>query len=173
MSSSPTGAAPTGGRLGQTTRRPLFARVDGRRSASGPRFSPVLVTEWGVGSTIRMFAGCDVGRPVSFRGGRMPIDEDRVQELVGQLAGHMTGAVLCIAVWLGDEVGYYRALAAGGAMAADDLAGATGCNPRLTREWLDGQASAGLVSFDATGDRSSMSGEVAALLADESTPTFM
>ena len=103
----------------------------------------------------------------------MPIDEARVEELVGQLAGHMTGAMLCLAVWLGDELGYYRALAAGGAMAADDLAGTTGCNPRLTREWLDGQASAGLVSFDATGDRYSMSGEVAALLADESTPTFM
>ena len=93
--------------------------------------------------------------------------------MVGQLAGHMTGGMLCLAVWLGDELGYYRALAAGGAMAADDLAGTTGCNPRLTREWLDGQASAGLVSFDATGDRYSMSGEVAALLADESTPTFM
>ena len=60
-------------------------------------------------------------------------------------------------------------------MAADDLAGeSTGCNPRLPpASVLDGQASAGLVSFDATGDRYSMSGEVAALLADESTPTFM
>ena len=38
-------------------------------------------------------------------------------------------------------------------MAADDLATATGCNPRLTREWLDGQAAAGLVSYDAAADR--------------------
>ena len=119
-----------------------------------------------------MLAGCDVDRPVVPRR-RTPIDQARVEELVGQLAGHMTGAMLCLAVWLGDELGYYRALADGGAMAADDLAGTTGCNPRLTREWLDGQASAGLVSYDATGDRYSMSGEVAALLADESTPTFM
>ena len=36
----------------------------------------------------------------------MPIDEARVvEELVGQLAGHMTGAMLCLAVWLGDELG--------------------------------------------------------------------
>jgi 2-polyprenyl-3-methyl-5-hydroxy-6-metoxy-1,4-benzoquinol methylase len=103
----------------------------------------------------------------------MPIDETRVEELVGQLAGHMTGAVLCLGVWLGDELGYYRTLAVGDAMAADDLATATGCNPRLTREWLDGQAAAGLVSYDAAADRYAMSAEVAALLADESAPTFM
>ena len=103
----------------------------------------------------------------------MPIDESRVEEMVGQLAGHMTGAVLCLGIWLGDELGYYRALAEADAVSADDLAGAVGCNPRLTREWLDGQAAAGLVSYDATGDRYSMSEEAAALLADESAPTFM
>ena len=74
----------------------------------------------------------------------MAVDEARVEELVGQLAGHMTGAALCLAVWLGDELGYYRAMAGAGPLAADDVAAKAGCNPRLTREWLDGQAAGGL-----------------------------
>ncbi len=103
----------------------------------------------------------------------MPIDETRVEEMVGQLAGHMTGAVICLGIWLGDELGYYRALADADAMTAEDLAGAVGCNPRLTREWLDGQAAAGLIAYDATDDRYSLSAEAGALLVDETAPTFM
>ena len=103
----------------------------------------------------------------------MPVDEARVEAMVGQLAGHMTGAAICLAIWLGDELGYYRAFADSGALGADALAEEVGCNPRLTREWLDGQAAAGLISYDATNDSYSMSEEAAALLADESAPTFM
>mgnify|MGYP002128964728 CR=1 FL=1 len=80
------------------------------------------------------------------------VDEARVEELVGQLAGHMTGAAICLSIWLGDELGYYRALATSGAVGSDALAAQTGCNPRLTREWLDSQAAGGLVAWDAETD---------------------
>jgi len=103
----------------------------------------------------------------------MAVDEARVEEMVGQLAGLMTGAALCLAIWLGDELGYYRALAGAGALGADDLAARAGCNPRLTREWLDGQAAAGLVAYDPAADTYTMSDEAAMLLADEAAPTFM
>jgi 2-polyprenyl-3-methyl-5-hydroxy-6-metoxy-1,4-benzoquinol methylase len=103
----------------------------------------------------------------------MAIDESRVEELVGQLAGHMTGGALCLMIWLGDELGYYRALAGAGAVTADELATQTGCNPRLTREWLDSQAAAGLVAYDDGKDSYTMSDEVAMLLADDTSPGFM
>ena len=103
----------------------------------------------------------------------MAVDEARVEELVGQLAGHMTGAALCLAVWLGDELGYYRAMAGAGPLAADDVAAKAGCNPRLTREWLDGQAAAGLLAYDAANDAYALSDEAAMVLVDESAPTFM
>ncbi len=35
----------------------------------------------------------------------MAVDEERVEELIGQLAGHMTGAAICLTIWLGDELG--------------------------------------------------------------------
>ena len=38
------------------------------------------------------------------------IDETKLEQLMGQMVGHMTGAALCFGVWLGDELGLYRAL---------------------------------------------------------------
>jgi hypothetical protein len=103
----------------------------------------------------------------------MAVDEARVEELVGQLAGFMTGGALCLGMWLGDELGLYRAMSGSGAMSADDIAKAANTNARLTREWLDGQAAAGLVAYDADEDSYALSDEAAMILADDSSPAFM
>jgi 2-polyprenyl-3-methyl-5-hydroxy-6-metoxy-1,4-benzoquinol methylase len=103
----------------------------------------------------------------------MAVNEGRVEELVGQLAGHMTGAALCLAIWLGDELGYYRVMAGAGPLTADAIAAKVDCNPRLTREWLDSQAAAGLMAYNTADDMYALSDEAAMLLADESAPTFM
>jgi SAM-dependent methyltransferase len=101
------------------------------------------------------------------------VDEARVEELVGQLAGHMTGGALCLAIWLGDELGYYRTMAGAGALTADEIAGKTACNARLTREWLDSQAAGGLVGYNAATDTYELSDEAATILADDGSPTFL
>jgi SAM-dependent methyltransferase len=100
------------------------------------------------------------------------IDEAKLEEFMGQIVGHMTGAAVCYAIWLGDELGLYGALAQNAAKSAEELAEETGCNPRLVREWLDGQAAAGLVGYDPEADRYSLSPEAALALADESSPVF-
>ena len=74
------------------------------------------------------------------------MDEARVEELVGNVAGFMTGAAVCFGIWLGDELGLYQAMAGRGAVSSDDVAAAAGCHPRLVREWLDGQAAAGIIT---------------------------
>jgi hypothetical protein len=51
----------------------------------------------------------------------------------------MTGVALCYSIWMGDELGLYRAQALR-TPSADSLAEEAGCHPRLVREWLDGQA---------------------------------
>jgi 2-polyprenyl-3-methyl-5-hydroxy-6-metoxy-1,4-benzoquinol methylase len=84
----------------------------------------------------------------------------------------MTGGAACFAIWLGDELGLYRALAHGGARSADEVAEEAGCHPRLVREWLDGQAAAGLVTYDPGADRYALSAEAEMALADESSPVF-
>jgi SAM-dependent methyltransferase len=103
----------------------------------------------------------------------MTIDEARVESLVGQLAGHMTGGGVCLGMWLGDELGLYRVMAGMGALDADEIAQKAECNPRLTREWLDSQAAAGLVDYDGAADTYSLSDEAALILSNDAAPTFM
>lgn len=101
------------------------------------------------------------------------IDEDRLGEFMGQLGGYMTGGAMCFAIWVGDELGLYRAMADAGPMTSDEVAGKASCNPRLVREWLDGQVAGGLVCRDATTDCYELSPEGALALADDSSPAFV
>jgi hypothetical protein len=67
------------------------------------------------------------------------------------------GAYELMTVHLGDRLGYYRALADGGAATSAELAGATGTDERYAREWLEQQAVAGILEVDdvaaAAGER--------------------
>jgi SAM-dependent methyltransferase len=101
------------------------------------------------------------------------VDQSKLEQFMGQMAGYMTGGALCFAVWLGDELGLYRALAETGPATADEVAGKAGCNARLVREWLDGQVAGGLLSWDASTDRYTLSTEAEMALADDSSPVFV
>jgi 2-polyprenyl-3-methyl-5-hydroxy-6-metoxy-1,4-benzoquinol methylase len=101
------------------------------------------------------------------------IDEGKLEQFMGAMIGHMTGGALCFSVWLGDELGLYRTLADSGPVTADKLAERGGTNPRLTREWLDGQAAGRLVDYDSTTGQYSLSAEATAALADDSSPVFV
>ncbi len=61
---------------------------------------------------------------------RQTVDEEKLGEFMGQMVGHMTGSALCFAIWLGDELGLYRLLAARGPSTASDLARAIGMQPQ-------------------------------------------
>jgi SAM-dependent methyltransferase len=100
------------------------------------------------------------------------VDEAKLEEFMGGLVGFMTGGAMCFGILVGDELGLYRALAGGGAMSADDVAAKAGCNPRLVREWLDGQAAGGLVGYDPSSDRYDLGEEAAMALADDASPVF-
>ena len=38
------------------------------------------------------------------------VDEAKLGEFMGQMVRYMTGGALCFSVWLGDELGLYRAM---------------------------------------------------------------
>ena len=77
------------------------------------------------------------------------IDERALESLMGTMIGYMTGGAVCYGVWLGDELGLYRAMADAGPLSAEEVAARSGCNARLVREWLDGQAAGGLIACDS------------------------
>ncbi|MCC7534691.1 MAG: class I SAM-dependent methyltransferase [Deltaproteobacteria bacterium] len=101
------------------------------------------------------------------------MDEKKLEALMGGLIGHMNGAMVCLSMWLGDELGFYREMAGTGPRTADGLASKTGCNRRLVREWLDSQAAAKLVTYDPAADTYELGPEAALALADDTSPVFV
>ena len=73
---------------------------------------------------------------------------DRTEALVERLFGATIGALELFSVYLGAELGLYRALVEKGPQTADGLAHVAGIAPRYAREWLEQQAVAGLIEVD-------------------------
>jgi SAM-dependent methyltransferase len=75
-------------------------------------------------------------------------------------------------VVLGDRLGLYRALAARPATAAE-LAQRSELAERYVREWLNAQAAAGYVTYDAATGRYALPAEHAEALANPDSPAFV
>ena len=103
----------------------------------------------------------------------MPVDENKLQELVGRMLGDVGAAMGGALVLLGDKLGLYKALAKSGAMTPAELAKSTGTVERYVREWCAGQAAAGYINYDPPSGRFSLSAEQALVLADENGPAFL
>jgi 2-polyprenyl-3-methyl-5-hydroxy-6-metoxy-1,4-benzoquinol methylase len=98
------------------------------------------------------------------------LDPERLKDYAKQLFGHLSGAVTSTLIYLGDELGLYRALAEGPAT-SEELARRTGLAERWVREWLYNQAAAQVVENRGAG-RFALSPEAEAVLADERHPAF-
>ena len=72
--------------------------------------------------------------------------------LVGRLFEAAISTMEVFSIYLGDQLGFYQALADGTRNSAE-LAAATGTHERYAREWLEQQAAAGILSvFDVEAD---------------------
>jgi SAM-dependent methyltransferase len=76
---------------------------------------------------------------------------DRTDALAKRLFGAAVGALELYSVYLGAELGLYRALEEHGPLVSDELAETAGIAPRYAREWLEQQAVAGLIEVEDTG----------------------
>jgi 2-polyprenyl-3-methyl-5-hydroxy-6-metoxy-1,4-benzoquinol methylase len=76
---------------------------------------------------------------------------DRTDALAERLFGATLGALELYSVYLGAELGLYRALEEHGPLVSDELAETAGIAPRYAREWLEQQAVAGLIEVEDTG----------------------
>ncbi|HEY3217481.1 MAG TPA: class I SAM-dependent methyltransferase [Candidatus Limnocylindria bacterium] len=74
----------------------------------------------------------------------------RRDELSGRLFGAFNGVLDLASVYLGDKLSLYRALSDGGPATSAQLARRAGINERYAREWLEQQATTGLLTVDST-----------------------
>jgi SAM-dependent methyltransferase len=101
------------------------------------------------------------------------LDEDRLNALLGQAVVEFGATVNAALVVIGDKLGLYRELAAGGPQTPSELAERTGNAERYVREWLNAQAASGWVDYDHAAGAYSMSPEQALMFADPMSPAFV
>lgn len=96
-----------------------------------------------------------------------PLEKTLAERVADDLGGAFTVGL----AYLGDKLGLFAALAAGGPVTSDELAQRIGLNPRYVREWLNAMVAARyLEHVDGTYV---MTAEQRAVLADEGGRTFM
>jgi 2-polyprenyl-3-methyl-5-hydroxy-6-metoxy-1,4-benzoquinol methylase len=92
--------------------------------------------------------------------------------------GAVLGAQEVHAIYLGDRLGWYRALATHGPLTSVELAERTGSTERYAREWLEHQAVSGYLTFDdvdapATERRYQLPEAHAEVLTDDDSLAFL
>ncbi len=100
----------------------------------------------------------------------MPLDEGKLHQLVMRALGDIASAVNAGLVVIGDKLGLWKALAAGGPMTSAELAARTGTAERYVREWLNAQAASDFVTYDPATGRYGMTPEQAEAFANDDSP---
>ena len=103
----------------------------------------------------------------------MAIDMDKLHEFLGRAVVDFGATFNAALVRIGDKLGLYKGLAAGGAQTAAELAKRTGTVERYVREWLSAQAAGGYVTYDPLTGKFHLSEEQAFAMADDNSPAFM
>lgn len=103
----------------------------------------------------------------------MQIDEEKVEQFVGQVVGDLGATVSSALTYLGHQLGLYRAMAEAGPLTPAELAQRTGTHERYVREWLDNQAAGGYVAYDPASGSYELPPEHAMVLAEETSPVHM
>jgi len=97
--------------------------------------------------------------------------ESQLRFFIKRVYDQLGGFVVSGMIYLGHRLGLYKGLDGAGALSSDALAVKAGLNERWVREWLRGQAAAGLVEYDGDGGFS-LSPIASLVLANENSPAF-
>ncbi len=106
-----------------------------------------------------------------------PVARDR-DDFSERLFGEALGAFNIFSVYIGDRLGFYRALASGEALTPGELAGRTNTHERYVREWLEHQATSCVLEAHGSGNgsgerRYSLPPGRAKVLADRESLSYM
>lgn len=103
----------------------------------------------------------------------MAVDANKLEQFVGKAVGDLGAMLSGALVAIGDRLGLYKTLGAAGPLTSAELAERTHTAERYVREWLNAQAAAGYVSYDAAAGRYFLDEEQKVALTDEQSPAFV
>lgn len=99
----------------------------------------------------------------------MAVSEERLNAFLGKSVNDLGAAISAALISLGDELGFYKALAKE-RLSSAELAQRTGTHERYVREWLGNQAAGGYVDYDPGSGKYFLNDEQALCLADPNGP---
>ena len=103
----------------------------------------------------------------------MKVDQEKLNAFLGKFVADAGASIHGPSVLIGEQLGLYKAIAAGGPLTSNEIAKKTGTNERLVREWLLAQAASGYVNYDSTNKKYWMSPEQEFTLANEDSPAYI
>lgn len=103
----------------------------------------------------------------------MAVNPDKLNEFLDKAIVDFGATFNAALVRIGDKLGLYKALAAGGPQTPAELAKKTRTAERYVKEWLCSQAAGGYVTYDSKTGKFFLSEEQAFGLADENNPAFL
>ncbi len=103
----------------------------------------------------------------------MALDMEKLHEFLGRALVDFGATFHAALVRIGDRLGLYKGLAAGGPQTPAELAKRTGTVERYVREWASCQAAGGYISYDAATGKFYLTEEQAFAMADDTSPAFM
>jgi SAM-dependent methyltransferase len=103
----------------------------------------------------------------------MALDQSKLNEMLHRGVNDFGATFHAALVVIGDKLGLYKGLNAGGPQTPAELATRTGTTERYVREWLASQAAGGYVTLDSSTGRYRLTEEQAFTLADEKSPAFL
>jgi 2-polyprenyl-3-methyl-5-hydroxy-6-metoxy-1,4-benzoquinol methylase len=103
----------------------------------------------------------------------MALNQDKLHEFLGKAIVDFGATFNAALIGIGDKLGLFKALAAGGPQTPAELAKRTSTSERYLREWLSAQAAGGYVSYDSSNGKFHLTEEQAFTMADETSPVFL
>jgi 2-polyprenyl-3-methyl-5-hydroxy-6-metoxy-1,4-benzoquinol methylase len=101
------------------------------------------------------------------------VDPEKLNAFMGKFVQDLGAAFHGPSVLIGEQLGLYKALAAGGPSTSSDLAQRTGVGERYLREWLAAEAASGYVEYDPASAQYSMTPEQKYALTEEDSPAYI
>jgi len=101
------------------------------------------------------------------------IDPDKLMSFVFRAVDEVGATLNTALVVMGDQLGYYTAMADGRPITPAELAERTSTSEPYAREWLNNQAAGGYVEYDAEARRYTLPAEHAVALADPTSPAYL
>jgi len=101
------------------------------------------------------------------------LDPDKLMQFVFRAVDEVGATLNAALVVMGDKLGYYRILAAGGPLTPSELADRSGTAEPYAREWLNAQAAGDFVTYDPSSRRYHLPPEQAVALTDSDSPAYL